>query len=142
MWILRKRRQHQQQWRRQQREDVSTRADHEPADQTQDWSKERIGFELILRKRISSPTIIIVLLLLLLLLFIPLSQTIDDHVTGLPISTMLLRNALPMRNGSHRSYYYYYYYYAASALRGSIVDKIILMLLSSHILSLPHKRGV
>lgn len=47
-------------------EDVSTRADHEPADQTQDWSKERIGFELILRKRISNPTIIIVLLLLLL----------------------------------------------------------------------------
>jgi len=98
--------QQQQRWRRQ-RGDVSTGTDHEPADQTQDWSKERIGFELILRKRINSPTIIIVLLLLLLplllLLLHSLSRTIDDHVTGPMISTLPLRNALPMWNGPHRS---------------------------------------
>lgn len=100
-------RRQQQQRRRQQRGDVSTGTDHEPADQTQDWSKERIGFELILRKRIGSPTIIIVLLLLLLplllLLLHSLSRTIDDHVTRPMISTLLLRNALPMWNGPHRS---------------------------------------
>lgn len=64
---------------------------------TRDWSKSRIQFELILQKRIGLIVIIVPLLLLLPLLS-ALSRTINNHVSGLPISKC--RNgAQPFRNG-------------------------------------------
>lgn len=138
-------RRQQQQWRRRQQGDVSTGTDNESADQTQDWSKERIGFELILRKRISNPTIIIVLLLLLLPPLLPLLLFIRYHrqpTTMWPdrwfrrcrcvtpcrcktVRTVVLLLLLLLR---------------ARRDRGSIVDEI-LVLITSLPLSLPRGRS-